>query len=263
MRRLGIISFAVGLTFAAPATAQTSDGQIIEVLPPKEEGDPDAPEENPGGEDADSSSEWDYQGSSSGGWGDSGGAGSVQIGLRLGFGLPLGESIQDVDLSDGLVGQIPVWLDLGYKISPKLLVGLYASVGFLLFESADAPGDPGCPDGADCSGTDVRLGAQFHYFTNPGGATSFWLGAGIGYEWFSGTVNNTDTQLRGFEFVNGQLGLDFATGPNSALGPFAALTLGQFSKVKLSGGGASQDNDIEQTGMHQWLMIGIRGTTDL
>ncbi len=263
VRRPGIISFVLGLTFALPATAQTSDGQIIQVLPPKEEGDPDAPEENPGGEDADASSEWDYQGSSSGGWGDSSGAGSFQIGLRLGFGLPLGEAVQDVDMGDGLIGQIPIWLDVGYKITPKVLVGLYASVGILIFESADAPGDPGCPDGADCSGTDVRLGAQFHYFTNPGGASSFWLGAGVGYEWLSSDFDAAEIQYRGFEFINGQLGLDFATGDNTALGPFAALTVGQFSKFKFSLASQSTDGDIDQTGMHQWLMIGIRGTTDL
>lgn len=262
VRRPGIICFVLGLTLALPAAAQTAEGEIIEVLPPKEDGETNAPDENPG-QDSDDSAEWDYSASSSGSWGNDGGAGSVQVGLRLGFGLPLGEASKNNDLGDGLIGQIPLWLDVGYKVSPKVLIGLYASVGFLIFESASAPGDSGCPDGADCSGTDVRLGAQLHYFTNPGGPTSFWLGGGFGYEWFSVSVESSDSQVRGFEYINGQLGLDFASGDNTAVGPFAAITVGQFDKFKASIANQSSDGDIEQTGMHQWLMLGIRGTTDL
>ncbi|MEZ4222703.1 MAG: hypothetical protein R3B13_17305 [Polyangiaceae bacterium] len=265
MRRLGLFITALSFAFAKPATAQTADadGEIIEVLPPKEEGEGEerAPEENPG-QDSDSSSEWDYQGSSSANW-DEGGAGAFQVGLRLGFGLPMGEAIRNADLNEGIIGQIPIWLDVGYKLTPRWLIGLYASAGFVLFKAADAPGEAGCPDNADCSATDVRLGAQVHFFTNPGASSSFWLGAGAGYEWLSTSIETTDSQFSGFEFINGQLGLDFATGDKSAIGPFAAFTVGQFTNYKFSFASQSTDGSIDQTGIHHWLVLGIRGTTDL
>jgi len=66
-----------------------------------------------------------------------------RLGLRLGYALPPGDAAEGVKLSDGLSGQIPIWLDVGYMVTPNMLVGLYGQYGFAQVKS--------CDDGADCS----------------------------------------------------------------------------------------------------------------
>jgi hypothetical protein len=197
--------------------------------------------------------------SDDGGWSDDsyeedegGGASAIHFGLRTGWGIPLGESAGGQDFSDGIVGQIPIWLDLGWQATPKLMLGLYFSYGFVLLE------DDICPDGSDCSASDVRLGAQVQFSFSPRKPVDFWLGGGAGYEWASTTVDNTTASTRGFEFLMLQLGVDFGgdDSGSTVFGPFAAYTIGQFDKAKTANG---QSFDVEDKGLHNWLFLGVRG----
>src|SRR5262245_15293263 len=43
-----------------------------------------------------------------------GGDKKIKLGLRLGYGLPLGDAAKDAPLSDTFSGQIPIWIDAGY-----------------------------------------------------------------------------------------------------------------------------------------------------
>jgi hypothetical protein len=104
--------------------------------------------------------------SDDGGWSDEdyedeGGGGDSQIhfGLRTGWGIPLGKSDggPDSDFSDGIIGQIPIWLDLGWQATPRFMVGMYFSYGFVLLE------DDVCPDGSDCIVRDFWVGAKFDF----------------------------------------------------------------------------------------------------
>jgi hypothetical protein len=196
--------------------------------------------------------------SDDGGWSDdsyeddeAGGPSAIHFGLRTGWGIPLGESDSGNDFSDGIIGQIPIWLDLGWQATPKLMVGAYFSYGFVLLE------DDACPDGADCSASDVRLGAQVQFSFSPRKPVDFWLGGGAGYEWANIKVDDRSSTLRGFEFLMLQLGVDFGgdDSGSTVFGPFAAYTIGQFDKVVSDGTSV----DIEDTALHNWLFLGLRG----
>ena len=86
---------------------------------------------------------------------DSGG--KIHLGLRLGYGIPLGTSAgasdvpgdQDEKLSDTYSGMIPIWLDLGYFVTPQIMLGLYGHYGIGLVADSENT----CPEGADCSGS--------------------------------------------------------------------------------------------------------------
>lgn len=200
--------------------------------------------------------------SDDGGWNDDnyeddegGGPSAIHFGLRTGWGIPLGEASSGNDLSDGIIGQIPIWLDLGWQATPKFMVGAYFSYGFMFLD------DDLCPDGSECSGGDIRLGAQVQFSFSPRKPVDFWLGGGAGYEWAHYKVDNGSSTIRGFEFLMLQLGVDFGgdDSGSTVFGPFAAYTFGTFDKISTSTGGTSQSANIDDTGTHNWLFLGVRG----
>jgi hypothetical protein len=194
----------------------------------------------------------------------------LEAGLRLGYGLPFGELRQDSDLSDGISGQLPLWLDVGYRLNPEIFVGVYVQYGFGFVGGAI---DDGCDDSdeVDCSATDVRLGVQLHYHIAPRSEANPWVGLGLGYEWMSLGVEAEGQEAvftsSGFEFLNLQAGLDFRLARHLFAGPFVSVSLGQYDEVSVdcdgvlcSALGASTDTEIDDTAIHGWVVLGLRGT---
>jgi hypothetical protein len=190
-----------------------------------------------------------------------------EAGLRVGYGIPLGSAAGDADLSDGVGGQVPLILDVGYRVIPNLFLGLYAQYGFSWVgdtydQLCDAPG-------ASCSAHDIRLGIEGHLHFKPREKIDPWVGLGLGYEWLTvgAEASNVEvsTTFSGFEFVNLQAGLDIKAADNFYIGPFLALTIAQFSDASLDsdvpalGGEFGADGDIEDKAVHEWLLLGVRG----
>src|SRR5450432_597419 len=88
--------------------------------------------------------------------------GKFKLGLRLGYAVPSGKvsgdttvagvTVPGVKLSDGISGQVPIWIDAGYMVTPNILVGLYGQYGFAQTKNCEA--------GASCSAHDIRFGVQ-------------------------------------------------------------------------------------------------------
>ena len=53
-------------------------------------------------------------------------------------------------------------------------------------------------------------------------------------------------------------GVDFRLSRVFGLGPFVGFSLGQYSRAHVEVNNTSQDNDIPETAMHQWLTVGLR-----
>jgi hypothetical protein len=190
-----------------------------------------------------------------------------EAGLRVGYGIPLGSVAENGDLSDAVGGQVPLILDVGYRVIPNLFLGLYAQYGFAWVgdtfdEACDLPG-------ASCSAHDIRLGIEAHYHFKPREKLDPWIGLGVGYEWLNIGAEANDLELsmtmHGFEFLNLQAGLDIRAADNFYVGPFLAFTMGQFSATSVEcddafcGAGFAADGDIENKALHEWLLIGVRG----
>lgn len=210
-----------------------------------------------------------------------------ELGLRTGYGLPLGKLYDEEgndsgdDLNEGIAGQIPLWVDAGARIGGKLFVGGYAvyGLGILAEEFSDDCDD--ADQAADalggsvsCSVSDVRLGAQVQYhFGEAGASIDPWVGGGFGYEWLSVSeeieVSAGDADLtvtfHGFEFLNLQFGLDFPVANGVALGPFAAVTFASYGTGRISCDGSlcgdadDESESIDDTAVHEWLFLGVRG----
>ena len=49
------------------------------------------------------------------------------LGARMGFGIPIGKvnGYATVDISHSVVGEMPLWLDIGYMVTPDVMLGAY------------------------------------------------------------------------------------------------------------------------------------------
>ncbi len=195
----------------------------------------------------------------------SGPHGAIELGLRIGFGYPLGNEgavpgTANASLHDDVSGMIPIWIDAGFRANPNVYVGIFFQYGFAFVNNNQ---NPDCAQsGVSCSAKDLRLGLNVHYHFSPGESFDPWVGLGAGYEWLaldeSGGGASVSLTGSGFEFGNLQLGGDFAVAPNFGIGPFLTVTLAEYSH--LSG---AIDTDLSPKSIHSWVMGGVRGVFDI
>jgi hypothetical protein len=190
----------------------------------------------------------------------------VSLGLRAGYAPAMGDAVKDSKMSDNTKSQIPLQLDALYKVTKDIGVGAYFAYGFAQV------GDPGCDEaGVDCSANVMRFGVQAHYtFNQLKSPLVPWAGVGFGYEMasieatFPGGKANIDAS--GFEFLNLQVGGDYAVSEKFAVGPYLQFSLAQYSKLKVedtSDPTENFDGSITDKGLHQWFGFGLRGKFDL
>ena len=173
----------------------------------------------------------------------------LKLGLRLGYALAQGDFVKDYKMSKLVTGQVPIWVDAGYQVTPHVLVGLYGQYGIL--RTVDL-----C---TDCSGRDLRFGAQAQYHVLPAAAVDPWFGLSSGYEILTLSDGGQDDTLRGVEFLNLQGGADFRVAQALSVGPFLSASLAEYSHDSY----ASHDDVIQDKALHTWLTLGAKGTFGL
>lgn len=183
----------------------------------------------------------------------------IFIGARLGYGFPWGKLIDAPgpnDVKDLARGQVPIQLDLGLKLGKALAIGAYASYGFVLLDK-DLKDACDAAD-QDCSAATLRFGAQANLHAENSPTTEFWGGVSLGYTQLKQQDTIVDEYtLSGFE-GGLQGGFDFLLSPSFRFGPFASLTVAQFTKWD----DGTNDGDVEDfadTAMHGWFQVGVRG----
>jgi hypothetical protein len=191
----------------------------------------------------------------------------LSLGARVGYAFAMGKAVDEDggDLSDGVKGQIPIQIDVGYRLTPAFTLGGYFSAGYGIV--GDAFSDDCDAADIDCSARVLRLGVQLDYaFKNVSPTMTPWLGAGIGYEWATlkgeQGSNEATESYSGFEFLNLQGGVDWKVGQFS-VGPFAMLSIAQYSDFDFESPAGDASGDIPNKSIHEWLQIGLRGRFDL
>src|SRR3954471_6639511 len=178
-----------------------------------------------------------------------------EIALRAAYAVPLGDVVNGLGIRDITTGGIPLWIDVGYRFTPKLYVGLYGSYGFLFTGT--------CGAGDDCSQHDVRIGGNLQFHLTPDARFDPWFGIGIGYEWLSySEVRGAAAQealVRGLESVMIQGGLQAAVAPGLRLGPFVAVSVGTYTDGSTSGILGSSSGSLTDRSPHFWFSLGPRG----
>jgi hypothetical protein len=212
----------------------------------------------------------------------------LALGLRVGYAIPMGKAgvvpaqdggatdTSNDGLHDTIKGMVPIWFDAGYRINPALYVGAFFQYGFGLVNKDK---NEICNQGLSCSAHDIAFGANVHYHILPDAQFDPWVGLGLGYELVtasesgSATIENTtfnvdgSATLKGFQFLILEAGGDFKATPDFAVGPFVNFALGEFtswsSTATVSGTTQDQSGDLQDTGLHEWLTIGLRGQYNL
>jgi hypothetical protein len=188
----------------------------------------------------------------------------VELGMRTGDELPFGSStgLANDALGNTTTSFIPIWVDVGYRFEEHFAVG-----GYFRHGSGHSyqwgTGWSDCQFAASpCNATDTLIGVQVHYHFFPDRLIDPWAGFGAGYEFLDYNTEgggSHDFSLEGYDFFNLQAGVDFKPIPSLGLGPFVALTVGQFSP----GATTTFSPNVTKTALHEWLALGIRITYDI
>jgi hypothetical protein len=217
----------------------------------------------------------------------------IELGLRSGFGLPLGNSDSTHAYTPTATGEapfgpgpadplntdiknvVPVWFDAGYRILPSLYLGTYFAYGF-----GSVPGNAQSycsAPGYSCTLNDIGLGIDVRVHPLPANQLDPWVGLGAGLEWLnaswqrpSGVARGSpplgglstgdlalNSQLSGWD-LNLQAGLEYRFDAHWAAGPFVMLSLGQFYSFS-----DRYSDPIEDKALHEWLVFGFRGVLDI
>jgi len=174
------------------------------------------------------------------------------LAARLGYAFPFGNVSGHSRLSDGAPGAIPLVVEAGYRLNAHFTIGALFQYGF---SRVNDDGALNCT-GAGCSGRVVRLGVQGIFNVDREAPLIRWLGIGTGYEWLN-PYGGQD--VRGFELVTIQGGVEYRVTPQVALGPFFSFSLGRYSTVYSD----KASMELPDKRMHEWLQIGVRGRIGL
>jgi hypothetical protein len=182
----------------------------------------------------------------------------LEIGLRVGYGIPLGTLAGNTKLSDLMTATIPFVFEIGKRFNSDYTVGLFFQYAVGLVKNGDTSG---CGNGMpSCSSADYRFGIEGLYRIKVPGAFTPWIGFSVGYEILTigQTLDGIDSSmsLRGFQYAALEAGGNLRLTPTVSLGPYVSYSFGQYSTVSTSGG----DQDVTNSGIHSWLQLGARTT---
>ncbi|HVV49297.1 MAG TPA: hypothetical protein VHO06_06550 [Polyangia bacterium] len=176
----------------------------------------------------------------------------MDLGARVGFAIPMGDLAADNQLGNFLSGAVPLTLELTIRGNKNVAVGLAFDLAPTLTKN--------CDPGASCSATDYRLNLEAIFTSRAGMPVDPWLGIGVGYEWFElSESGELSAEFTGWDYATIEVGGEFRSGDQLALGPFASFSLGQFS----SGSANGASGDVANPSLHEWLQFGLRGTINL
>ncbi len=169
------------------------------------------------------------------------------FGVRAAWAFPFGDLNATDTLGNNIAGQLPIWLEAGWRFTRNIYAGIYGQYAFGFSNN--------CPISTDCSTHGYRLGIEAIYNFAPDGWLQPWAGLGFGYEWLYVTRAGQDSTYKGFELGHVQAGLDLAVSKQLSVGPFASVSLlGKYTSQSANG----VSNDISAT--HEWVQVGLKAT---
>jgi hypothetical protein len=193
-----------------------------------------------------------------------------EVGLRLGYAIPFGTLATSnglaFQLSDLVFVAVPVILDLGYRVTPNISLGLYGQYAFgILNDDLSSYCDT---TRTDCSVSSVRAGLQASYVV-PLNRLEAWFGLVLGIERLntlsegsanSGTLGSSSLFVTLPEFgLQGGTNIKLSSG--FSIGPFLSFSMGRYSWGNATYNGQSQHTHLPESNRapHEWLILGVRG----
>jgi hypothetical protein len=192
----------------------------------------------------------------------------------MGLALPVGlaSGARGDALNERYASQFVFETELGAKATDALFVGGYFGFG-LGAEGRDERIESFCDDNnsdgendIECSVVSLRLGVTARWSFSPGESINPWLAYGIGFESQSQSINDRVARRRettiasGLEFARLSGGLDWRPGKTFGMGPLLEASFGSFTKTSTEvNGEATFEGDVEDSAVHTWVTLALRG----
>jgi len=176
-----------------------------------------------------------------------------EIGVGLGYSQGVGDiGTNSPTLNDLSHGGGEVQLNVGYRINPKWLVGLYGSAGKYSLGNVT-------PNDSDV--WSVTAGVQANYHFLPDAQWDPWIGLGAG--WRGHWVNKpggTDTR-HGLDLARLQVGVDYRVTPEFSIAPYLGASATVFLTQQLAQ--QTSFSDVHDPNVNFFLSGGIVGRFDI
>jgi hypothetical protein len=196
-----------------------------------------------------------------------------QMAARVGLRFPAGKATNAPGdtLEHRYSYQLPLQLDVGYKLSPLVHLGGY--LGFAYGAEGSAPSIDGyCEDDdsdltndVSCNVFDYRTGLQAQIHFLPSSKYNPWLGYGIGLEAASQTLHDKPRKFKentltvGATYAKLDGGMDFRGRDGFGFGFYSEAAIGRYfhSRTEINGY-TRYAGPIDEQAWHVWLGGGVR-----
>ena len=188
----------------------------------------------------------------------------LKLGLGIGYSMPFGDALKGESMTNLYSGEIPIELELSYKLTHAFSLGVYGGYGYGIVTPSGRLEADVAASGVIQSIATWRVGVQGEYELGKMGAGTPFLGARVGYVTESVTGKNGwgNSSASGWEWLTLVFGVDFQAARGVAIAPYVSGAIGQYTDLKPAGGSSASIPGGDQT-LHGWLTIGVRGTYGL
>ena len=180
-------------------------------------------------------------------------ANAWEISLGAGYTQGVGDiGSSSPTLTDIAHGGGEIQLNVGYRIDPHWLVGIYGTGGKYTLGS-------GTPDGSDVWSATAGVQANYHFM--PEQEWDPWVGLGAGWrgQWVSKGVG---TDIRhGIELARVQVGLDYRVSPEFSVSPYLGASASLFLTQELAQ--QTSWSNVSDPNVNIFFMGGIMGRFDI
>jgi hypothetical protein len=179
---------------------------------------------------------------------------ALELGVGAGYSQGFGDIAKRRNTVQDLSGPgASVEVDVGYRLSPQFMIGLYGT------GSQFARGD------SLANGTDVRsvsAGVQAQYHFRPSYTVDPWVGLATGWRgtWLSPDVGK-DTSLQGLELARLQVGADYRISPEIAIAPVIGADLSMY--LSENGPGLSGYTNLSDPRVNTTIFAGLAARFDV
>jgi hypothetical protein len=178
---------------------------------------------------------------------------AFELGIGAGYSQAVGDVGRSVpSLTDSAGAGTSLELDLGWRIDPHFLVGVYGTGAW--FSRGDAPGNA-------FNNWSATAGVQGNYHFLPGESLDPWIGLGGG--WRGYWVNRPEGRdsRHGIDLARVQVGVDIPVTPGVSVSPFVGAAATLFLTQQLAQ--ETSFSDIQDRKVNVFFNAGLMGRFDL
>jgi hypothetical protein len=175
-----------------------------------------------------------------------------ELTLGQGYSQGFGRANDGAHLTDYARGGFSPQLGFGYRIDPRLFVGVYA-------EGTRYSASKKLPDGSTAYG--AAFGAQVNWHFMPFSRLDPWIALGSGGRaYWIDSSHGPAQALYGVDIARVRVGVDYRLGPSTRIGPMLGATMTSFVTQDTAG---SDPVDIDKPGLSTFVFAGMQGRFDI